>query len=266
MLKFKKAVILSILAILLVLAPPIYSYFSTASWEGVIQNVYRLDPMRPPRSGYGPGSVYSIDFFGNIVRQVCNMDNSITVMQKSKTVETNVVSNFIISLGLKSKFSKLLKLDGKSNSERKVNISIKEPYFFELDAVNTSRILDSTPDGKNCMKEIEKYIDKTFCIVQSFKVLRASTKFDIIDSANGVIVLDDTDESNNLFQNISLEIGLGNNIKSSGNSLLFGYEMQKRCIRREGQTTIFTPNTRWWHMIAIVNGLYWIKERISQTF
>ena len=52
---------------------PIFaSHVARSNYEQVIQDEYRLDPMIPPNSLFGPGYFYIVDFFGNIERVVCD--------------------------------------------------------------------------------------------------------------------------------------------------------------------------------------------------
>jgi len=258
----KRKNLLILIAALLVgtfAAPLLASHIARSNYEQVIQDEYRLDPMIPPNSLYGPGYFYIVDFFGNIERVVCDASK---YQDHVKFGDTKSVSTLAVFDAQSDLMTRLLsEFSGKleTSSIRKISIVIEHPQLGTLDDATRAKLTGELTSNEFCRMALDRALADGYCVSQGLQVLKATTNIVISGSGatEGQIEVDEK-ELNDIkvavAEEVSAKFGFSVDQILSGENMYLGYKLHDKCLQKpDAAYKRSTPKTKWWHWIAFKN-------------
>lgn len=239
--------------------PLLASNITRSNYEQVIQDEYRLDPMIPPNSLYGPGYFYVVDFFGNIERVVCDASN---FQDRVKFGDTKSVSTLAVFDAQSDLVAKLLgEFGGRvaASSIKKISVVIEHPQLGTLDDAARAKLTGELTSNEFCRMALDRALEDGYCVSQGLQVLKATTSIVISGSgsAEGELKVDEK-ELNEIrtavAEEVNTKFGFAVDQILSGENMYFGYKLHDKCLQKpDAGYSRSTPKTKWWHWIALKN-------------
>ena len=263
----------SIVTIIAIFGPYIYFSMNMNSLEKVLYDRYNMHILSPPNDGYKLGTIYAIDFFGNVADTICSIDNNISLPPPKETQGIESQDELSIISNTQTLFHGGREISGK------ISISLSRPLLYEHDNVDAERFFILLTNDNHCRREVRQNLELGRCLTQIRSLLEATIKMNTstVDSADLEIknklkeefLLKNKDELDVTTNSISIE-------NFFEKRLFYGYKASYECHGLETDAVLDerivmrTPNKRWWHIIAMRNGLMiawsWIKYQSKNLY
>lgn len=240
--------------------PSVAAWYFGSSFEGVIRKNFDVDPMVPPSENYGPGSLYVVGYDGNIERIVCNAADFIDQATIGRVPDVSEVAVFDSDADVGSRIFGSLSANAGTNSARKVRVVMSNARIYEFDDATRIDVFGKLTSNEFCREAIVHAQNDGFCVSQSYKSLLATGDIRVVDERGAQIASPEV--KSQVKEKLQLQIASEFDGKTSatinqtltGEEIYFGFRLYERCIEKADATYIrTTPNTRWWHVIALRN-------------
>ncbi|WP_139163755.1 hypothetical protein [Afifella marina] len=233
-----------------------------AGFEAVIRKNFRVDPMVPPSSIYGPGSLYVVRYDGGIERIVCSAADIDDRSRLSRLPDVVEVASFASSSGGSFNLLGGFVPDLSASGAREVSVKISNVRMYELDDTSRIEIFRKLSQNEFCAQAIRRAQQDGLCVSQSYKSLMANGRIELRGENGGELGASDAEEKisddikRQLAEQVEGNLSATFNTILDGRDMFFGFKLYDRCIEAGDVNYVRrTPNTAWWHLIAVQNTL-----------
>lgn len=222
---------------------------------------YNFQPMDPPSTAYGPGSIYLVDMFGKIKAQVCNADSVQTKPNLHKAEDAVIKSLIKASASTDASLAEKLKAQGKGESVSEVHLVLEHVQIANFDLATVSRINAELQSDEQCSEQVAKHISQGRCLAQSHSVLVASSGFKYASKTNSAVAAKVKEEVEQLAISTATDLGLSESIMRFGKGLYYGFQLADRCMMLpDAKAARYVPSEEWWYVAAVQNLWSWGLE------